>query len=211
MDIDYINKRIEKEICENTINMLKDDNLLENYKNCKSVKKNINILKIILDKYNIKDKIKNSIISDYFLKIIPAGTKGIVRGNKFNDIVRETINNLKLDNNRFEICFEKMCDISITPEIPDWYILEKETNKVIIGMNQLDVWNGGQQRNRGSKYLIDCKNNTEKSKLLCVVCNKIKLTSNKNKIYKLFKIGYSNDTLCYVKNIGNIINNFFNN
>ena len=211
MDIDYINKRIEKEICENTINMLKDDNLLENYKNCKSVKKNINILKIILDKYNIKDKIKNSIISDYFLKIIPAGTKRIVRGNKFNDIVRETINNLKLDNNRFEICFEKMCDISITPEIPDWYILEKETNKVIIGMNQLDVWNGGQQRNRGSKYLIDCKNNTEKSKLLCVVCNKIKLTSNKNKIYKLFKIGYSNDTLCYVKNIGNIINNFFNN
>ena len=29
-------------------------------------------------------------------------------------------------------------------------------------MNQLDLWSGGQQINRGFKYLIDNKNNTEK-------------------------------------------------
>jgi hypothetical protein len=77
-------------------------------------------------------------------------------------------------------------------------------------MNQLDLWGGGQQINRGSKYLINNKNNTEKSKLLCVVCNKININSNKNKVYKLFEIGYSNNTLCYIKNIESIINNFFN-
>jgi hypothetical protein len=115
---------------------------------------------------------------------------------------------MNLDKDHFEICFEKQCQINITSEKPDWYILEKNTNKVIIGMNQLDLWGGGQQLNRGSKYLIDNNINTDKSKLLCVVCTMIKFT-NKNKAYKLFEIGYKNNTLCYVKNLPNIINNYF--
>lgn len=77
-------------------------------------------------------------------------------------------------------------------------------------MNQLDLWNGGQQLNRGSKYLINNKINSENSKLLCVVCNKIKFNSNKNKAYKLFEIGFTNNTLCYLKNLPNIINKYFN-
>ena len=153
---------------------------------------------------------KDLIINDYILELIPAGTKGIIRGNKFNSIVKDSIKNLKLNNERFEICFEKNCNACATTERPDWYILEKSTNKVIIGMNQLDLWSGGQQINRGFKYLIDNKNNTEKSKLLCVVCNKINFNNNKNKAYKLFEIGYLNNTLCYIKNIETIINNYFN-
>ncbi len=77
---------------------------------------------------------------------------------------------MKLDSNRFEVCFEKQCSECITTEIPDWYILEKSTKKVIIGMNQLDLIGGGQQINRGYKYLIDNKHNTINSKLLCVIC-----------------------------------------
>ena len=49
---------------------------------------------------------------------------------------------MHLDNKRFVICFEKQCSIINTSEKPDWYILDK--NKVLIGMNQLDLW-GGQQ------------------------------------------------------------------
>lgn len=77
-------------------------------------------------------------------------------------------------------------------------------------MNQLDLWNGGHQTNRGSKYLINNKYNTNKSKLLCVICNEIKINSNKNKVFNFFKIGYLNNTLCYIKNLESIINNFFN-
>jgi hypothetical protein len=95
-------------------------------------------------------------------------------------------------------------------EIPDWYILEKSTSKVIIGMNQLDLWSGGAQSNRGFKYLIDNKHNSDKSKLLCVICNYIKFNNNKRKAYKLFEIGFLNDILCYIKNIEKIINEFFN-
>jgi len=205
----YINNRIDREISIDTINKLKDSYLINEYKECKSVKNEIKKLEVILEKYNIETYKKELILSDYILELIPAGTKGVIRGNKFNSIVKNTINNLNLDNERFEICFEKQCQICITPEIPDWYILEKLTGKVIIGMNQLDLWGGGQQINRGSKYLINNKNNTEKSKLLCVVCNKINFISNKNKAYKLFEIGYLNNTLCYIKNIETIIKKYF--
>jgi hypothetical protein len=210
LDLNSINNRINTEFCANTVNKLKDTYLLNEYKECKSVKNEIKKLELILDKYNIETKKKELILNDYILNLIPPGTKGVIRGNKFNSIVKDTINDLKLNTERFEISFEKQCQICITSEIPDWYILEKSTGKVIIGMNQLDLWGGGQQINRGSKYLINNKNNTEKSKLLCVVCNKININSNKNKVYKLFEIGYSNNTLCYIKNIESIINKFFN-
>jgi hypothetical protein len=210
INLDYINNRIEKEICYDTINKLKDTYLINEYKECKSVQTEIKKLELILDKHNIEATKKKLIINDYILNLIPAGTKGVIRGNKFNSIVKDTINNLKLNNERFEICFEKQCQICITSEIPDWYILEKSTGKVIIGMNSLDLFGGGQQINRGYKYIIDNKHNTEKSKLLCVICNNIKFNNNKNKAYKLFEIGYKNDTLCYIKNIETIINKYFN-
>ena len=208
--LDSINKRINKEVCELTINKLSDDSLLEEYKECVSVKNEVEKLKDILKKNKINDNTINSIIDDYIINLIPPGTKGVIRGNKFNSIVKETINKMKLSKKRFEICFEKQCELCMISEIPDWYILEKSTKKIIIGMNQLDLWQGGQQFNRGSKYLIDNKYNTEKSKLLCVVCNKTNLASDKNKVYKLFETGYKNDTLCYLKNLNNIIIKFFN-
>ena len=209
IDLTSINNRIKNEICNDTINKLKDSNLLDDYKKCISVKNKIKTLSDILEKHKIDNDKKESIINEYYSELIPPGTKGVIRGNKFNSIVKNAIENMKLDKDRFEICFEKDCKTNITSEKPDWYILEKKTNKVIIGMNQLDLWSGGQQINRGSKYLIDNKHNTKNSKLLCVVCNQIKISSNKNKAYKLFETGFSNDTLCYLKNMGNIINKFF--
>jgi hypothetical protein len=77
-------------------------------------------------------------------------------------------------------------------------------------MIQLDLWGGGHQTNRGSKYIGDVKHNNENSKLLCVVCNKIQFKSKKNKAYKLFEIGFENNTLCYVNNLQNIILSFYN-
>ena len=206
---DYINERINNEVCSETIEKLADNKLLNYYKECESVKNAITKLQEILEKHNIESNKKDLIINDYLLELIPAGTKGVIRGNKFNSIIKETINNMKLDENRFEICYEKQCALSITSEKPDWYILEKLTGKVIIGMNQLDLWGGGHQINRGSKYLINNVSNTEKSKLLCVVCNKINFISNKNKAYKLFEVGFKNNTLCYIKNLETIIKQYF--
>ena len=183
---------------------LKDTNLIEEYKECISVKNKIKKLSDILDKY-ISDETKQKIIQEYLINLIPAGT------NKFNNIVKRFITILNLNQDRFEICFEKKCKIHLTSEIPDWYILEKSTNKIIIGMNQLDLWSGGHQINRASKYIENNKHNNQNSKLLCVVCNEIQFKNNKNKIFKIFETGFKNNTLCYINNLENIINIYFNN
>jgi hypothetical protein len=207
--MEQINNRIKKELCYDTLQKLLDQTLLHEYKECKSVKNEIKKLESILDKYIHEEYIKEKIIGEYLLELIPAGTKGVLRGNKFNKIIKNFILNLNLDINKFEIFFEKKCEIFLTTEIPDWYIFEKETNKIIIGMNQLDLWNGGHQLNRGYKYLIDNKHNNKNSKLLCVICNEIQFKS-KNKVYKLFEVGFENNTLCYINNLQNIIYSFFN-
>jgi hypothetical protein len=208
ISMEEINERIKNEFCDHTFLELSDEKLMPEYKECNSVKNEINKLGNILDKY-LNEEIKQKIIEDYSLELIPPGTKGVIRGNKFNNIVKKYVTDLELDKERFEFCFEKKCQLHLTTEIPDWYILEKPTNKIIIGMNQLDLWSGGQQLNRGSKYIENNKHNNEYSKLLCVVCNVIQFKSKKNKAYKLFETGFENNTLCYIKNLKNIIFNYF--
>ena len=208
LSMEDINARIKQEICYETLEELTDAKLICEYKHCNSVKNEIIKLSDVLEKY-IDEETKEKIIQDYLLHLIPAGTKGIIRGNKFNQIVKQFITKLAFDTSRFEICFEKKCEGHFTTEIPDWYILEKSSNKIIIGMNQLDLWGGGQQLNRASKYIENNKHNNENSKLLCVVCNEIQFKSIKNKAYKLFVNGFENNTLCYLNNLQNIITSYF--
>lgn len=206
--MDIINERIIHEVCHNTIEELTDEKLMYKYKEAKSVKNEIKILENILGCY-VDENIKNNIINDYLIKLVPAGTKGNIRGLKFNDIVKNIILEINLDSSQFEIMFEKKCGKYKISEIPDWYILEHKTEKIIIGMNQVDLWSGGHQRNRGDKYIND-SNNNDKKKLLCVICNLIQFKNKKNKTYNLFEAGFRNNTLCYIKNLKNIILSYFN-
>ena len=59
-----------------------------------------------MEKY-INEETKQKIIQEYLPQLIPAGTKGVIRGDKFNKIVKQFIAKLALDTNRFKICFEK--------------------------------------------------------------------------------------------------------
>ena len=208
-NIETINMRIKQEICYKTLAELTDTKLMSQYKECNSVKNEIKKLSEILIKYT-DEETKEKIIFEYLVQLIPPGTKGVIRGNKFNNIVKQFITKLALDTERFDICFEKECNTHLTSEKPDWYILEKSTNKILIGMNQLDLWGGGQQLNRGYKYIENNKHNNINSKLLCVICNEIQFKSKKNKTYKLFKIGFENNTLTYLNNLQNIISSYFN-
>ena len=209
--ITQINNEITKQISKDILNELTDEKLLDDYLKCKSVNNAIDKLIDVLKDVGIQDNKITEIKNKYILELIPAGTKGVIRGNKFNQMVKKYITNLKLNKKTYEICFEKKCENIETSEIPDWYIKNKKNNKAIIGMNQLDLWGGGQQINRGSKYLIDCKFNNEKTKLLCVVCNEIKFKTKKNKAFNFFDIGFKNDTLCYLNNLETIIKKFLDN
>ena len=154
LSIEEVNAKIKEGICRETIEILDDTILMPEYKECESVKNEIKRLSNILGKY-IDDNTRQKIIDEYLPQLIPAGTKGVIRGNKFNRIVKEHIESLNLDKDIFEVCFEKNCSIHRTSEIPDWYIINKINNKDLIGMNQLDLWSGGAQTNRGSKYIFN--------------------------------------------------------
>lgn len=206
--MESINNRIRQELCEFTLSELSDAKLLKEYENCPSVKNQIETLSKVIIQYT-DEEIKQKILQDYMIHLIPPGTKGVIRGNRFNKIVKNHILEMDLDTNKFDILFEEKCQDHLTTEIPDWYIMEKTTKKIIIGMNQLDVWQGGQQLNRGFKYLIDNKHNNENSKLLCVIANDIQFKSMRGKSYQLFETGFQNNTLCYLKNMKNIILHWF--
>lgn len=215
MNYRNINKIIQSQVCHQAIGQLSDELLTPLYLQTKSVKTKIDEENAFLDKFiallaeHPPEVAKTIIMTDRILQLIPAGTKGVMRGNQFNTIVKDKICSFNLSAERFDIQFEKQCPIQTTSEIPDWYITEKETGRSIIGMNQLDLWSGGQQTNRGSKYIIKSEHNTQNSKLVCVVCNYTQLKSDKSKEYKLFETGFQNKTLCYLNNLQNIIDDYY--
>jgi hypothetical protein len=209
MNLNDINARILNEICNDTLLSLSDTMCLDKYKQCDSLKNKIESLDIILSNNNISEEQRKNIISNYILQLISPGLKGVIRGNKFNDIIKDNILSMNLDPTKYEIAFERKSNHYETSEIPDWYILQKETSKIMIGMNQLDLWTGGQQLNRASKYVLNFSDNSDKIRLLCVVANPIKLTSDKNKVFKIFQKGFQDNTLCYLKNLHKIIHIFF--
>ena len=104
--MEEINARIKREVCYETLDELTDAKLMCEYILCNSVKNEIKKLGDILEKYT-DEETKGNIINDYLLQLIPAGTKGVIRGNRFNNIVKQRIANIKLDTSRFEIYFEK--------------------------------------------------------------------------------------------------------
>jgi hypothetical protein len=199
--MDIINQRINNEYSDKINNELTYSKLLNEYLDYSSVKNKILEFKLVLEKNLIPNENIIKIIEDYLPNLIPPGLKGVVRGNKFNKIIKDLILNLKLDNNKFDIQFEKKLELYITDEIPDWYIVDKTTNKYIIGMNQVDLWGGGAQTIRGSKYII----NNSNSQIICVISNYISFKNTNSKIFKIFQKGFNDNTLCYIGNLENLI------
>jgi hypothetical protein len=207
-EIQAMNCRIQNEICRHTIAALEDSNLLDEYKSSNSVKAELEKLQKVLIQNQIEPLNTEGILRDYLMEIIPAGTKGSIRGNHFNRIVKECILSWNLNPHRFQVKFETP-HVS-TNEIPDWIIEDISIlpPRTMIGMNQLDLWKGGAQTNRGSKYIQNFEN-TNDVNLVCVICNDIQFTSKKNKTFQLLKTGFQKNTLCYLPKLKSIVSAFF--
>lgn len=194
-----VNIQINAQICHDTIAQLTDDYLMDKYKTTKSKR-----LKTIKD--IVGDESFNAILP----YIIPAGTKGVIRGREFNCIVKQFLLSLQLPCDEFDLYFEQQCPQHLAEEIPDWYIISKKTGKILLGMNQVDLHGGGAQRNRAAHYLANSSqhNLLNQVKLLCVICNYIQFHSD-TKICRLFYRGFENKTLCYLKGLKAVIFVYF--
>lgn len=211
-----INKYVKNIYCKTTERKLSDNFLIKKFRESPSSQKKIRCLhdqlkKLKLRKSDIVKIMNNEDILNEFC--VPPGTKGVIRGNHFNSIVKDKITQIinKLKNKKdFEYGFEKK--IEQTHEIPDWYIKQKSTDKTMIGMNQIDLWSGGQQTNRGSKYILNEEfHNNPKFKIVSVVSKFIQLESSNNKAFNILKRGFETNRLCYVGNLENVIKEYFKN
>jgi hypothetical protein len=208
-EIKAINEEVQRQYCHETEDCISDEKLLVVYKETDSVKKQTKLLKEILKEENIEaEKIEN-ILSKYILSLIPPGTKGVIRGNKFNKLVEKKLKAFELSEDFIIKCEKKHPDFE-TAEIPDWYIYQISTKKIMIGMNQLDLWSGGAQSNRGAKYILDeSKHENPNVKNVSVICKNKVIASPHNKMFKIFQVGFKEKRLCYIKGIHEIVKSFF--
>lgn len=209
-----INKFIKKTHCKKIEYELSDSYLVKLYRRSPSSQKKIKTLKENLKKLKVRQTdisriINNDAVLNEFCT--PPGTKGVIRGNQFNRIIKEKLTDIignSIHQHDLDLQFEKK--IGSSPEIPDWYIKQISTNKVLVGMNQIDLWSGGQQTNRGSKYILNEDFHKDESfKVISVVSKFIELESTKNKAYNILKKGFEENRLCYIGNLENIIKEYF--
>jgi hypothetical protein len=182
---------------QSIIESLSDLNLMEYFKKSKSTKKILLDLKSIIEVYIDKEKIE-LLINELLPFVIKAGTKGVIRGLKFNDIVGNYLK-LHFTNVKIEHKLKELI------ERPDWYV--KHNDKIVVGYNQIDLWSGGAQLNRGNKYV--CDNNFHKHeniKIIAVIANKPKRISPT--IKKILDIGFKEKRLSYVNGLESIIKDY---
>ena len=209
-DFDTLNKQIRDKYLPNKEywNKLDDRELFNLYVEQPAVKKNKQDFQDNLLKYEIPTDVVDKLFSDkaFMLKyIIPPSVKSTIRGNKFNNLVKDAILSLNLSED-FEICFEKNCKEFNTSEIPDFYV--KNNEKIMIGFNQIDLWEGGHQTNRGSKYIIN-NQSTDDVKIVCVITKYPELLKTKRKKYKIFKEGFDKNILFYITGLLDYIKDYF--
>ena len=199
-----------------TYDILEDDMMMSYYKEAPSVKKTIQSLYEVFTKHNINRNQAKSIIRHMLPMVIPPGTKSKLKGDILNNIVKRNLNKIyrSLDKSRYILRYEQKCPG--LQEIPDWYLEDKVNHRILVGYNQMDLWTGGHQVNRGGKYILDRtfhKRLARKNiRLVCVVCKKAPLVDMKrrkvSKVQQILRTGILNDLLFYPDNVKSIIEDF---
>lgn len=208
LTIEYINTRIENEYDKFLENQLSDDMLFDEYIQSKSVKNKVKECIKCIQHVGIEQDKQDKLIRQMIPLIISPGLKGVIRGRMLNNLIQHYIKQLNLNEERFLIDFEKQHEKYKTNEIPDWYIYDKYTDKILIGMNQIDLWSGGHQTNRASHYLFHESSNKEYVKIVCVISKFVKVKT-KNRVFKIFHQGFQNNTLCYIGGLVSLISTYF--
>lgn len=190
---------------EKTWKVLTDNALYDIFRQQKCYDDGMKMLEKHLDKKSI-DNIKNDkeFILKYFIK---AGTKGVIRGNKFNELIVRRLHSIIHNTPYLELYVEKQHRTIKNNEKPDWYIEDKQTGKVLFGYNQIDLCGGGAQLNRASKYILS-NNDTTSVKYIYTIAKKYN-GSIKSKYGKIHSYGIENDKLCYIGDLRKQIYNFF--
>lgn len=214
--VETIKKKIEETFSSEILKSLSDESLVSVYRDQPSMKKKLIKIRNQFESVGIEDSKIDAYIDKYFIDLIEPGLKGQIRGTKFNCLVREYLLNLPCAS-KYEIEFEKQHPLFQCSDKPDFYIYDQERKKLLIGMNQIDLWEGGQQKNRQSKYVTDERFHENfpnapgelQIKVVSVICRKPEYQKLNKSLFSLFQIGFTKNRLCYVHGLKEIIDSLF--
>jgi hypothetical protein len=192
---------IRAQHCPRAEALVTDGSLSNEYMKAPSVKGRLKRLRNTFRRYKLKKGTQENIIKDIADLIIPPGTKASLRGLTFNKYVKRRLQAMMRRNTRYSLTFEKKHpDLH---EIPDWSLTHNRTQKVLVGYNQLDLWNGGSQLNRAGKYIFDDvfheRHAQNKIKVVSIVARKTIVSKNNFKLFRVFYNGFGKDRLFYIK------------
>lgn len=152
-------------------------------------------IRSVFAKYGMCHQTSEWILDELIPMIIPAGVKAKRHGDAFNAYVKKILS-AKFSSKHVK--FEKPhMDFQ---EIPDWICTVN--NVTIVGYNQLDVWSGGHQVNRGGKYIMDDYLHRRLKRkniyVLCVVDRPwpCAIKNKKTKVARMIEKGCRCDRLC---------------
>jgi hypothetical protein len=188
--------------------------LLEHYKESNAVKNRIEDVRQVFRDCRVKKAISTRVITKLIPYIIPAGVKAKIKGDLFNEIVKselkKTIKLLKLNTRHYKMFFETPC--KELQEIPDWTLHDARTNKLLIGYNQIDLWNGGHQLNRGSKYILDDHLHKRLERkgifMVCVVNLPFPSSCKGSKIHNIVTKGHRTKRLIHPRELSRTLKEF---
>ena len=188
---------------------LSDDALIAHYLSNSCVKRKLKEIHNVLVEHGLTHSVSATLAKK--LISIPPGLKSHIRGRRFNEItaceIRKSLRALKLSG---EVQFETEKCHSLFHEIPDWTL--RKGNKTLVGYNQISLFGGGHQLNRGSKYILDdtlhAKLSKRRVKMVCVVKD-IPVRSNKGKTHAIFMKGIERKRIYCIGGLKKLIKEFF--
>ena len=192
----------EDEIIYNTFNKQIDDDINTNISD-KAIQSYNELIYTIQTNLKINYDITTLLpLSSLSKWIISPQYKASKRGALLNKIVLDKIYNMfnSIDN----IIINKEVDNNIIGEKADAYI--KYNNKELFIYNQIGLWNGGEQLNRGDKYINKLK---ESNTIYVVIAPPPTQTIKETKANRIVLNGRTNNNLIWLSELETYINNYF--
>ena len=210
--IDKIKMIVDKTYSSSFWSFLIDKALHQEYLNSPSTIAEAKTLDEVLAKNNVSKEKRKSIYKQYAHKLVKAGTKGVIRGKAMNKLIEKQVKFLLKKCNvsdQLIISTEKTHTQFSTDEKPDIVIEDKRTGKILIIMNQVDLWGGGQQTNRASKYLNLAKKYKKNKKFISVVAKKYCPVEENGKMVSIMHEALCHNYIVYTKQLDLVIKEFF--
>lgn len=165
---------------------------------------------IISDTIKISARKKGALVERLMSHFVSHGIKSSLRGIKFNNEVAKKIQ--PLVRRKPHIIFSLETSHRLLFEKPDWMLYNCRTRSTLVGYNQIDLWGGGHQINRGSKYILDqalhARLSRHKVKLVAVVAGGPSTLTKGTKKYDIVNTGIEKKRLFTPSALPKLIRDF---